>query len=394
MKPGRALTEAAARVLAAEARRRPDVSENLRAEAVHAIARAIERQSARRRRLRWLAAGAIAIAAAVVIGIGLRAAVPERRANESSAVVAAPAPAELGRAVTIDGAVVVVRQTSRQPLRPGDALAAGDRLVVADASHAALGFMRGTRLTIDANSEVALASGGPTYAFELARGAVRSDVAKLEPSERFVIRTADAEVEVRGTSFKVARVDAQPLCGDGTTTRVFVYEGIVAVRARGAEALVHAGEMWPAGCVAESTTVPAPSVAPAPANRATAPTERSAPALASPSNRMSPPTPSSSPTAGPDEAVARSNLAEQNDLFAKAVARKRGGDVSGAIGALDDLLARFPSSHLAQSAHAERMKLLHTTSSERARAAAREYLARYPNGFARADAELILSESK
>ena len=91
------------------------------------------------------------------------------------------------------------------------------------------------------------------------------------------------------------------------------------------------------------------------------------------------------------EAPGSSNLGAQNDLFEAAVARKRAGDGPGAVAGFDELLARFPNSHLAQAAHGERMKLLRDIDKERARAAARDYLRRYPSGFARADAELILT---
>jgi hypothetical protein len=208
---------------------------------------------------------------------------------------------------------------------------------------------------------------------DLETGALHAEVAKLGPSERFVVRTADAEVEVRGTSFDVWRVSADPSCGEGTTTRVKVREGIVAVRARGqSETLVHADEVWPRDC--------ALSVAPAPTTPVSVTASAIAVATASVRHSIEPSPPSS-------------DLAAQNDLFERATARKRAGDAAGAVAGFDQLLALYPSSHLAQSARAERMKLLRGIDRDRARAAARDYLDRYPTGFARADAEVILSAS-
>jgi outer membrane protein assembly factor BamD (BamD/ComL family) len=96
----------------------------------------------------------------------------------------------------------------------------------------------------------------------------------------------------------------------------------------------------------------------------------------------------SAPTLG--QPSVGSSLTDQNDLFAEALAAQRQGDVWGAVGAYDRLWARFPSSPLAESAAVERMRLLRDASSARARAAAQQYLARYPTGYAHAEAEAIV----
>jgi hypothetical protein len=69
---------------------------------------------------------------------------------------------------------------------------------------------------------------------------------------------------------------------------------------------------------------------------------------------------------------------------------KRRGDLRGAVASFDRLLSRYPDCPMAQSAAAERMKLLATTDRARASDAARDYLRRYPAGFARDDAESLL----
>ena len=88
-----------------------------------------------------------------------------------------------------------------------------------------------------------------------------------------------------------------------------------------------------------------------------------------------------------------SNLTDQNDLYAEALTAQRKGDVWGAVGAFDRLCARFPSSPLAESAAVERLRLLRDASPSRARAAAQQYLLRYPDGYAHAEAEGIVATS-
>ncbi len=228
-----------------------------------------------------------------------------------------------------------------------------------------MSLANGTEVSGGAGTSYLLLAFAPATTFELAAGSIHADVAKLAPDERFLVRTADAEIEVRGTSFDVSRVVADASCGDGTTTRVAVREGTVLVRSRGTEALVHANEVWPAGCSA----TPAPS--------SLAPPSSNASNAASSERRAS-------PSGGSD-------LGAQNDLFERAIARKRAGDGPGAIASFELFLARYPASHLAQSARAERMKLLRGVDREKGRAAARDYLQHHPSGFARADADVILA---
>jgi outer membrane protein assembly factor BamD (BamD/ComL family) len=90
-----------------------------------------------------------------------------------------------------------------------------------------------------------------------------------------------------------------------------------------------------------------------------------------------------------DEPPPPSELSTQNDLFAQAVAAKRNGQNAAAVAAFERFLARYPASPLAETATVERMKLLATYDPGRAAAAARDYLARFPRGYARRDAEAI-----
>ena len=98
------------------------------------------------------------------------------------------------------------------------------------------------------------------------------------------------------------------------------------------------------------------------------------------------------PTAAPSAtASVASSLGEQNDLFAEAIVAKRRGESQAALAAFDRFLTTYPTSPLAQSAAVERMRLLRAAESPRALVAARQYLARYPNGFAYGEAEAIVA---
>jgi outer membrane protein assembly factor BamD (BamD/ComL family) len=100
---------------------------------------------------------------------------------------------------------------------------------------------------------------------------------------------------------------------------------------------------------------------------------------------QTPPRASPAPSA-PAERPEASDLAEQNRLFAEASSARRRGASSEAIARYDAFLARYPSSQLAESAMVERMRLLGASNPTAGAAAAREYLRRYPAGFARQEA--------
>jgi len=89
-----------------------------------------------------------------------------------------------------------------------------------------------------------------------------------------------------------------------------------------------------------------------------------------------------------------STLAEQNNLFVAGMLARRNGQLRRALDQMQRLLADYPTSHLAENAAAERMRLLTVLDPARAPLAAREYLSLYPTGFARAEAESILAANK
>lgn len=397
MSSGPPLSRAAARVLADEPRGSgPAASE--RADAIAAIQRAMRASTMRRRRVRRASGIAAFVAGASALAAGAWLAV--RPASPPPSVQAPRVPAPELLAQSVEGDVQREGASGARALEPGAFLHQGD-VVEARAGRAMLLLATGTRVTLPSESVLAVVESGRAQIFELRRGGLRADVMKLAHGERFVVRTMDAEIEVRGTAFDVSEVAPDPACGGGTRTRVRVSEGVVVVRARGEETRVRAGERWPAGCAEETTVAPAPAsaaiAAPAPtatttaaptATTTAAPAARTA-ATAAPTAPAAPATASAAAPASTTGAARSSALREQNDLFEDALAAKRRGDARGAIATLDRLLQRYPQSHLAESASAERMKLLATTDPVRAARAAEDYLARYPNGFARKDAEAI-----
>jgi hypothetical protein len=144
-----------------------------------------------------------------------------------------------------------------------------------------------------------------------------------------------------------------------------VTEGVVSVRHDGREMRVTAGGSWP--------TCEAP--APIASAHVEAPLARSPVAA---------PAVSAKPTAS-------STLADQNDLFERAVAFERQGAKGSAVATFDRLLAEYPRSPLVESATVERMKVLASSDPARARREAELYLTRWPQGFGRKEAEAILA---
>jgi hypothetical protein len=281
-----------------------------------------------------------------------------------AAVEAAVEPVATAGAVAHDvsGGVLALSSGRATPMVEGMALETGDHLLTLLDGHVTLALPTGTHLAVEGGGDVAILSQGPTQLFELASGALRADVAKLRPGQRFVIRTSDAEVEVHGTSFRVAAVAADPACGKGVKTRVRVYEGVVTVRTSGAEPVaLRPGESWPAACEA---TVPseAPPAPPSSEHAAATP----------PKTRATP-----------------SDLTAQNDLFEAAMQFERRGDLGAAALAFERLVQRFPDSPLTESAVLERMRVLARYDHAHAVEAAREYMRRYPVGFGRAEAQAI-----
>ena len=294
------------------------------------------------RRRRRRAAG-IAGVATGMLGLALLLALGLKRTGSSPMLAGQEAAPLANHRFVAEGsalASVTAANGEVQALLIGQEWHAGERLR-SDAFPIALTGADGTTLEVDPRSELQLVRADVQRWFRLARGAVSAHVTKLKAGERFVVATPDAEVEVRGTRFKVTVVPSDEACGQGALTRVAVYEGVVVVRSLGHQVRVEAGHRWPLGCP-ERTLSP---VAPAP-ERATI-SVKHAPARVSSTLLKS----------APVESVLASTLATENDLFGAALKAGRAGDRREAVELLNVLLARFPNSPLKQSAESARAKL-------------------------------------
>jgi hypothetical protein len=354
---------------------------------------AMEQAMSRRRRhavLRW------AWVADVVLLIGAGGwFYANHRAPNAIAVQRAPAPSAITVVGHPEGGGAIVRapqgagpsgQEVGSPalLADGKALEAGSRIVTRAGGHVVLTLSTGTRLTVEEGGDLTIVDNGPNQVFSIQTGAVRAEVAKLETGQRFLLRTPDAEIEVHGTSFRVAVADADPSCGAGTITRVTAFEGVVSVRHGSAEAKVSAGQKWPPDCMPPRPLSPLPRV-----SRAALPVAPSSVANATANAAATAARPPVTEAPAAEPSVPASDLAEQNNSFARALVLKRQGASHEALAAFEGFAARYPASPLLESALIERMRVLRTLDAAKAREAARQYLSRYPAGVARDEARAI-----
>jgi len=332
---------------------------------------------------------------------------PGARTERAMTVLALPALAPTsggiapGDALGDEGMVVSTDGVPRRPLTRGMTLEAGAGLVAPQRNEVRIGTMQGTVLTLEPAGELTLDEQGGVQRFSLKRGAVRAEVAPLQSSERFIIGTADAQIEVHGTAFRVAMVDSDRACGAGIRTRVAVTAGVVSVRSGVEETFVAAGEEWPRGCAGVGSPPPALSPGPllgAPEPTAGSPSARHRHTLATTRNSRAPSRPAQgAETRGPIEgesrlatgrspAAARSVLAAENDLFLAALRARREARPRDALRSLGRLIDGYPEGPLTEPAMAERMHVLETFDLAASARAAAQYLRRFPEGFAREDA--------
>jgi hypothetical protein len=358
---------------------------------VAAVEQALRARARRRLRLRRTATIACGAAAVLVIGVGAHRL--SHRADEQQAARAAHATPAVRALIVLgtgdDGQVEPMPTGSTgTPVRPGMALDAGIRLVAPPSGELRLGTAEGTRLSLEPRGELTLVEASATQRFALRRGALRAHVARLSAGQRFLINTADAEIEVHGTAFRVAIVAPDLACGQGTTTRVSVSEGVVSVRSSDHEARVYPGGRWPEGCDAAST----PAMRSAANRVARDAPSRSLRALAPRATAIEP-TLAQPTTTTTTTALTPSALAAQNDLFAAGVRARRQRQPLEAARLFGALASRYPDGPLVEGATVERMRALSLVDADAASRAARDYLARFPAGFARADAQELASRS-
>lgn len=339
----------------------PPPDPDARARAITAIASAIGVRARRRRAARWSAAlGMVAAAALATVGVSRHVV---RRESLASRTPSGAADAVQIVAHSVSGATSVLFSGAQAPLADETRVAQGSRLITPANGRATLGFSTGTNVVVGEGSDLSLGGDGAHQVLRLSAGSIDLHVAKLAADQRFVVGTADAEVEVRGTQFHVSIARPDPACGHGTPTRVAVTEGVVVVRHDGAEDRIGAGEVWPVGC------------------------GRGASGMASASDTIRAGT-SQSRVGGP-----ASTLAEQNNLYGRAVTVMNAGGVRDAIGGFETFLAKYPASPLAEGARVEIMRLQLKVSTSQAVAAARQYLALYPKGASRDEAEGIVADA-
>jgi FecR-like protein len=223
---------------------------------------------------------------------------------------------------------------------------------------------------------------GAALRLRLGSGSFMLEVDKLTAVQRFVLELPDGELEVVGTHFGV-RVEPEG------TRRVEVTEGRVALRLRDALPIsLGAGENWTAereaARAAAPPSVPAAEPPSTPAPAAAAPSERS---LARARQTALPETKRAlEPPSGEQAAP----LGTHNDDFARAMAAFGAGD----YGQAERLFQDFERRH-AEDARQEDSTFLRAVARARrgdaagARATARQYLERYPNGLRAPEAERL-----
>jgi len=337
------------------------------------------------------------------------------RASAPSASVAATSV----RARAVAGEPTVWRMGMSEPLHGDVTLQAGDRVRAMVGGAAQLHMSTGSQVALEEGGDLTLVGVQTADVLALSAGAARFQVAKVSSGRRFLVRTGDTEIEVRGTAFRVSVVPLDPSCEVASPTRVEVTEGRVVVRFHGVETVLNAGGKWPAGCSVAATTAaasggpllaavptsggpivvpvgepsaPSLSFPPAKSPKVTSPTLAPSPAP-QPAGTVTAPAATVPVVAGPPEtpvaAKKSSDLAAQNDLFTLGLEKKKSGDLGGARAAFDRYLALYPGGALAESATVEKMRL---SGGAAQKTVASHYLARWPKGFARAEAQGILDK--
>jgi ferric-dicitrate binding protein FerR (iron transport regulator) len=385
---------------------------------VAAVEQALHARARRRsfgRRAAWAATGLAAAAAALLV-------VPRFLTGSGDGLVSRHALTVLG-ADGAGAATASLDGRAPEPLRHGMRLREGLRLVAPPSGEVRVGTADGTSLALEPKSDLTVDEAGNTQRFSLHAGAVRARVSRLFAGERFIVDTTDAEIEVHGTAFRVAVVAGDPACREGTTTRVSVDEGVVTVRRAGREVRLTPGQTWPAGCATGPTPVSGEAAA-APARVASqlrptseprvarashaparhqerpldrAPAERPEPAAAPAAPAPAPiiaPAPVTAPAPARAAPIAASELAAENELFAMAVRARKEGRLVEALRYFGRLCDEHPRSPLAESATVQRMRVLAGMNPAEGARAAAAYVARYPGGFAHAEAQALIDRAR
>jgi ferric-dicitrate binding protein FerR (iron transport regulator) len=319
-----------------------------------------------------------------------RAALLRRAAIDQSSPASPTAP-RIGRvaaaAIVVLAAGAVVRQTGQHGGHPGGregAIALARKMppvprvaVVSDETTVTgAPGVRFTRIKADGIERV-----------DLEDGAIDLHVLPLGPAQRFLVATGDAEVEVRGTEFHVEAKRRH-------LVSVSVREGKVEVRYAGSfVTMVEAGQSFVPEADAGLTGEPAPPVeqAPPPAGdkgltRAPGPQ----PPLLLPAREL-PPVRSSEPAARPGGHPHTPGGTDNGAaLLAEGVRLIERGDYAAAAERLGAYQRERPADPRAEdAAFLTILALQRAGRRDEARAAAKQYLEKYPSAYHRADAEKL-----
>jgi TolA-binding protein len=299
------------------------------------------------RRGAWLVMAAAALVAAMAGGFGL------------ARMSATPEHAILAAHLRLDPRITARRETT---LRPSD-----------DAR-----FERSTQGGVDLVT--------------LSEGVLDVTVRPLAKGERFVVRTSDAEIEVRATSFRVE-------AAEGHVRGVAVAEGTVEVRYAGFTAVIPSGGSWRA--TGGPAAAPAASAEPAASATASAPPPRAA-AVASvkrpasrPERSARVPAPVAEPFAPPAPAVVASVAEPSAEAreFADAMRSVGQGEYDAAAARFDAFATAHPHDARADEAdYLAAIALQRAGRAGEAQIAARRYLGAHPEGAHRIEARTIAGD--
>ena len=307
----------------------------------------------------------IAVLSVMAVGVVAAGAGTIHMLRESPGVATQVAP-EVWRARDVAGSVVVRGPHGERSVATGDELRAGEIIETEAGASVSLGLSSGDVRLVSAGRVEVVSTTPVERRLRIPLGTVEVDLPRKLPSgQALIMETPDAQVRVIGTAFRVeVNLDAagQP------ATEVSVRRGTVWVMQRGERrATLGAGTRWRS--TAEVSTAPR-AEAPAPVARAEEGRVRARSSRA---------------------AEAQGTLAEENRLYEAALAARNAGDDRRAAEGFGQLLARHPRTVLSEQSLAERFRALDRSGQvSLAVAAARRYLAAYPEGFARADAERIV----
>jgi hypothetical protein len=213
----------------------------------------------------------------------------------------------------------------------------------------------------------------------LSAGSAAFQVRRVELNHRFLLLLPDGEIEVHGTKFLVE-------IETGHTEHVSVSEGVVSLRLEGqSERILHAGDVWTRfEAPSEPEKSLPPEATPAPSSESRA--------AESPVHRgVIHSTPSETPAEGAGRPVAAAPP-PRADSFRAGVSAFEAGDYSGADASLRRFIAESPSDPRTEDASFLRaIARSRLGDKESAADLARGYLARFPAGLRRKEAERLAS---